>query len=154
MKRSCLIVVMLVAWFASTVACAVVVENLPEDGSWNHISLILSDNWQADPFQRQLKAEYDVARVEGVHWHFYTPSHPIFRFRLAHRVKAVPAIICQRADGRIVDANTDIIVGAKCAGWFPGKVYARFVARRVQRIVEAVVPSVQAAVEADRKSVV
>ena len=40
MKRSCLIVVMLVAWFASTVACAVVVENLPEDGSWNHISLI------------------------------------------------------------------------------------------------------------------
>jgi len=93
---------------------------LPDDSTYAHVSVIVSDNWNSIPEERELVRQYlkYKAEPETVHWHFYTRGNPIFRARLAHRVNVFPCVILQGPDGAIENPDTDISSGKNCEAWF------------------------------------
>lgn len=106
-------------------AQAEVIKDLPDDATWPHVSLIVHDNWQQIPAERELVAAWSAVKEPGTHFHLYTVSNPIFRTKLAHRVKQIPCTIAQTADGVIHDVSVDIAVGAGIKQFFGNRPWSR-----------------------------
>lgn len=86
---------------------------LPNDGQAWHLSLCLSDNWQNNPREREIRDWFFDANLQltslrvQTQFHQYTPRHGMFRALLAHRIPAVPAIVLQDASGYVVYASCE-----------------------------------------------
>jgi hypothetical protein len=86
---------------------------LPEDGQAYHLSICLSDDWQAKSREREIVAWFESGepRLAGLkvqcHYHLYTEGNAIYRVRLRHRIPAVPAVVLQDSSGFVVYASCE-----------------------------------------------
>jgi hypothetical protein len=97
----------------STQHSALRVLKVPEDGQAYHLSLCLSDDWQASAREREIAAWFESGnpRLAGLrvqcHYHLYTDGNAIYRVRLRHRIPAVPAVVLQDSTGFVVYASCE-----------------------------------------------
>lgn len=81
---------------------------LPSGPAKLYLTLIVADNYAADPRQRQVanwfQADPRLLHVKSsTHWNWYTHSNPHFRDRLRNKVgDALPIVVLQRADGHVL----------------------------------------------------
>ena len=82
------------------------VVNLPEDGNLYHISVVVHDDWQARPVDRQLVGLWSSDRRllslrAQTNYHFYTQGDATYQANLAHAIPDVPAVVVQDASGKV-----------------------------------------------------